>query len=497
LPTCPSVTAFDPRCHIDRLKRQEYCNEYEFTTEGRGDMKKYLFAIIISITFLCQIFLCSMKDVYADVPFMIGGDPIVDPADFRITKFAMGLSFPSSISQLSDGALMVATSQAHGGLFDTGGGTLRYLKDNNNDGIADVNSILYMGLPGTVTSVVQAGDLIFANSAENNADAISVLRSGTNPSDPLTLVGSVNFGYPSGPSGWLHTTFELAVRETPSLAGNYDIFFNVGSKEDNVNTTDTIPLTGLLTGTVNGDSIYKFTVDDSGSTPALSGLQQIATGVRNGAGIEIQPSTGDLYFEDNGINNPDAADELNRLTAAHIGSAIEDFGFAENYTEYISGNLIGDTGNFIQPLQVFQPIGASESKGPFKIAFAPKNFPTGLNNGIFMGFHGGQGENNAVVYVDFTHNKYDYFHFIESSIDGVGHLDEVFSTDNSLYIADLSRTGELFSGGVGQGVIYQLTPRITHKNPVHHKHLSTPEPATFFLFGSGLLGAFIRRHRRS
>ena len=107
-------------------------------------------------------------------------------------------------------------------------------------------------------------------------------------------------------------------------------------------------------------------------------MTQIATGLRNAAGIVVHPTTGDLYFEDNGIdgldngNEPTSADELNRIASADIGGAIEDFGYPFHYIEYRTGREVGSGG--IDPLFAFQPIpapGGSESEGPAEIAPAP------------------------------------------------------------------------------------------------------------------------------
>src|SRR5436305_411634 len=35
-------------------------------------------------------------------PFGVGGDPIVNPADFRITTFTQGLNYPHGMTTLSD-----------------------------------------------------------------------------------------------------------------------------------------------------------------------------------------------------------------------------------------------------------------------------------------------------------------------------------------------------------------------------------------------------------
>src|SRR5258708_39192390 len=125
-------------------------------------------------------------------------------------------------------------------------------------------------------------------------------------------------------------------------------------------------------------------------------LSRTASVVRHPAGCAYQPSTGDLYVEDNvidGLVDPDeplSADELNFIARTNLGGATEYFGFPSNYTEYRTGKLFGGSG--IQPLIAFQPLPnplpGHESEGPNDIVFAPPGFPDGLNVGIFLGFHG-------------------------------------------------------------------------------------------------------------
>ncbi len=424
--------------------------------------------------------------------------PNVDASRFRVTVFAEGLNFPKSMAQLSDGSLLVATSDPNpGGSYFNSTGTLRRLADSDADGHADsdAGTVLYSGLPGLVTSVRQAGDLILATSTQAGSERISFLRAGATPSDPLTLVGSVNFAFPSD---WEHTTYALAVRETPGQPGAHDVFFNVGSRANAVTSTDTVATSGLINATLNPDSIYKVTVQDGGGTPTLSNLTQVATGLRNAAGIAVQPGTGDLYFEDNGIdglvnaNEPLSADELNRIAAGDIGKSVADFGFADDYIQYRTNVRVGSGG--VQPLVAFQPIPdpltGSESEGPSEIAFTPTQFTElgGLNPGVFVGFHGkfNQGglanEENPLVYYDLTTGQ--YYHFIGNDEANIGHLDGLLATSDSLFIADLSSTGGLFSpGDAGNGVIYQIKV--------------VPEPTSLALLSLGLLGALAMRARRS
>jgi glucose/arabinose dehydrogenase len=364
-------------------------------------------------------------------------DPRVDSSRFRFTVFASGLNFPKSMQELSDGSLLVATSDPNpGGHYFDSTGTLRRLVDANKDGRADNSGVvLYTGLPGIVTSVRQAGNLIFATSSQSGAEQISVLRTGASPADPYTLVGSLNFKFPLDS---YHTTYALAVRSTPGRNGSHDVLFNVGSQFNDAASTDKIPVSGLLNASLNRDSIYIVTVTDrgAGQSPTFTNVTQVATGLRNAAGMAFHPKTGDLYLEDNGIdglvdgNEPHSADELNRIRAAAVGVTVHDFGFSHDYIRYRTGEHVGS--GAIQPLVAFQPIpnpaNGSESEGASEIAFSPEAFNTkgGLHPGVFVGFHGkfNEGgianEENPLVFFDETTGE--YFHFIGNDESNIGHL---------------------------------------------------------------------------
>jgi glucose/arabinose dehydrogenase len=400
-------------------------------------------------------------------------NPRIDPARFRVTTFATGLNFPKSMQQLADGSLLVATSDPNpGGHYFDSTGTLRRLVDANGDGQADDGgTVLFRGLPGILTSVRQAGNLVFVTSSQSGAEQISVLRVGATPADPFSLVGAIQVPFPLDS---YHTTYALAVRETPGEPGKHDVFFNVGSQFNDADSFDQISATGLITASLNRDSIYKVTVEDTGGTPNFSNLTQIATGLRNAAGIAIHPTTGDLYFQDNGIdglidgNEPLSADELNRIIASEIGGAIEDFGFADEYIEYRTGDHIGSGG--VQPIVTFQPIPdpftGSENEGASEIAFAPELFPDDLRSAIFVGFHGKFNEgglaNEENPLVLFDESTGEYYHLISNDEPNIGHLDGVLATADSLFVADISLTGGLFSpDDAGKGVIYQIQVRLS------------------------------------
>ena len=404
----------------------------------------------------------SAAGAHAD-PLTLGGDSRVDPEQFRITTFASGLDYPTSMLTLADGSLLVATSRpASSSFFNSTGELLRFV-DGDGDGVADgPATVLYSGLPGAVTSLRQAADLFLVVSAEPGGEQIALLRSGATPSDPMSFVGGISLGFPSD---WQHRTVALAVRDDPEMSSRYEVFFNVGSRANQVKTVDTVSASGLVTADLQADSIYRATVHDGPGGPEVTNLTQIAAGLRNAAGMAFHPISGDLFLQDNGIDGAGgeqvSADELNQIPVDELGGAIEDFGFAANYVEYRTSNVIGGSG--IQPLIAFQPVPdpltGSRSEGAFEITFAPPNFPAGLNDGLFVGFHGqfsAGGLNNTenpLVYVDLETGA--YFHFVGVDEAAVGHLDGLLATDDSLFVSDLTAAGSLSTGG-GAGVIYQI-----------------------------------------
>jgi glucose/arabinose dehydrogenase len=421
----------------------------------------------------------------------------VDPSSLRITTFAEGLNFPTGMIELSDGSLLVGTTNtpAAGGTFynSTNTGSLLRLVDANNDGVADGPgaNLAPVGLQGSITSVKQAGDLLFVNHVSNAGHRITVLREGATPSSPFSSVGVINLTY-SAP-GSLHKTYALETRETPGQPGNYDLFFNIGSELNAANTSSPISLSGLVIASgLLPESIYKMTVTDNGVSPSFSAPTQIASGLRNAAGLDIHPVTGDLWLQDNGIDGDTgdsfgniafSADELNVIPAGQIGGAVNDFGFGSNYVRYSDGATIGTSSH----VAAFLPmLGVGQSEGANEIAIAPAAFPTGLDNGVFVGFHGqfnsggANNDENSLLYYDFSTNVYT--HIVRAGELNVGHLDGLLSTLNSVFISDLAKTGALFGVpfGPGTGAIYQLAV--------------VPEPSTIGLaVSAGLAFAVLRR----
>ncbi len=410
---------------------------------------------------------------------------------FVVTAFATGLNFPKSMQALSDGSLLVATSRPNGvggSFFDSTGELIR-LVDLDGDGHADgAPQVVYSGLPGGLTAMRSLGDLTFVTSSEG----IHVLRAGASPGDAFTSLGQIGLSFPAG---WWHGSSGMAVREAAGQPGVTELYFNIGSQFNDTPSTDTVTASGLISGTLLGESIYRVTVDDRGATPSVSGLEQVATGLRNASGIAFHPTTGNLYFSENGMDDPilsvepKSPDELNVLASGQIGGAIEDYGFAHDFIRYRTGERVGS--GAIQPLAAFQPIPdpftGSESEGAVEIAFAPESFRPYLGDGVFVGFHGEfnlgglANEENPLVLVDLATGSYR--HFIGNDEPYIGHIAGLLATSDALYLADLTSSGNML-GSQSDGVIYRITAA------------AVPEPGTWVLLATGLVVLGIRRAAR-
>src|SRR5205814_2987297 len=203
-------------------------------------------------------------------PFTVQG-PGVHANDFRITTFATGLDFPLGMAKLSDGSLLVAVSQ--GANFFNSTGTLLRFVDTNQDGVADgAGFVVYTNLPGSQSALRVAGNLVLVT---GQTKPITVLRAGTSPGDPLTLVGRIIINYPGS---WYHPNSALGIRPTPGRTNSYDLLFQLGSDTNFAVTTRTATLTneGIpgATGTLPGDSFFMLTITDHGTNVTATNLTQ-------------------------------------------------------------------------------------------------------------------------------------------------------------------------------------------------------------------------------
>ena len=268
-----------------------------------------------------------------------------DRSRFTVTTFASGLAFPTSMTQLADGSLLVATSAggANSSLWSSGVGSLVRLVDGDGDGIADGDpQVLATGLPGLLTSVRRVGDTVVALSSPGGNQAITFLRTGSSSATPLTVSGALRFSFASG---FEHTTYTLAARVAPGGNGT-EIYFNVGAKANASSTSpvETVGLSGtgvsFTTSSLLADSVYRVTMTHENGTAVVSAPVRIAAGLRNAAGMVFDPS-GNLWLQDNGIDDPAnrsralSADEINVIAANDVGVTVPDFGFAATYTRAV------------------------------------------------------------------------------------------------------------------------------------------------------------------
>jgi glucose/arabinose dehydrogenase len=397
----------------------------------------------------------------AAVPLVVQPRPGVSAADFRSTVFATGLDFPYGMQALPDGSLLVAVCHPlpSGSYFASLGEMIR-LRDSDGDGRADgAPTILYSGLPGVVASVRRSSGLVFVTSAEDGRQRITVLREDV-PGAAYALAGAINLDFPPG---WEHGSYALAIQP---VNGGVELYFNVGSSGNDSQSADRVTASGLVNRQLEGGSIYRVVIRRDARRVKASAVTRIASGLRNAAGIAIEPVSGDLYFEDNGIDDPlrrsdqRSADELDTLARKDLGGRVESFGFPDNYVAYRTGTLVGGRGE--KPVCAFQPLGAraSESEGAVEIAFPPTAFPTALRSGVFIGFYGEYGKygvdngENPVVFCDRSTGS--YYHFISNDEPGVAHPMSLLSTRDSLFVADLAANAALDASGAGAGVIYQI-----------------------------------------
>lgn len=428
-----------------------------------------------------------------------------DEARFRITTFASGLAFPTSMAGLADGSLLVGTSSggtswASNYLFASPSGALVRLVDADHDGVADgPPQVMAAGLPGIVSSVRRVGGLVFATSAQGGAEAITILRTGSSADTPLSVAGRLSFSFPAGFS---HSTYALAARVGPG--GAVELYFNVGARGNDVSTPAnvTVGLTpGLGAAFASGpgsaalaaDAIHRVVITDSGSSISVSAPRQIASGLRNAAGMTFDPA-GNLYLQDNGLDGPGgaslSADELNMIPAADVGAVVPDFGFAATYVDYATGATVGPTAGITAPLAVFRPLAGEKSEGAVELAFAPASFPSEFAGGLFVPFSGkfNQGgvnnDENPFVFVDPATGG--TFHFIANQT--MGHPNGVLATADALYLSDLNFTGAFYGSVDGVpadqgGVIYRI--------------VAVPEPTAGLLLVLGfvalLIGPLLRR----
>lgn len=468
---------------------------------------------------------------FADVPFALRDNTGGALGGYVVTEFATGLRVPVGMHALNDGSIIYGSntgsnSGANAPMF-TGNFSINRLVDANNDGVADngVGDILYQAPAdyGGVTSIARAGDLLITLSSRmNNYDSrLTFLRIGGTDANPtLTYVNDVHLTFTSDtPVAQYHQSYGLAVRPV-GPSGNYEVYFNVGSTTDNATALGAnlayADGMGFTAAEMNRDSIYRLNLDNTGVSPALSNLDMVAFGVRNSAGMAFHPTTGELYFQDNGKdgtvnggNSALGADELNVISTARLnnlgGEGAGDYGFETDYIVYGGpatplGYNAGDRWNElgrdgIQPVAAFIAQDGRDVQGLNHIAFSPEDWVGVLADGVFTGVHGrfvsgglANTENPVLFYdlnaVDTLSVIDGFWQLIYGQTEGIGHLDGLLATSEYLYLADMTVTGDwTVTGGKTNGVIYRIS-----------EIAAIPEPAALTILALGV-PMLLRRRR--
>ncbi len=466
-------------------------------------------------------------------PLGPGFDATAYTNQLKVTTFASGLNYPAGMQQY-DGGILVGTTNGAFANTSTNSGHLLLLTDTTGSGVANqrVDLTPTTGLPGDITSLQFAGNLLFVTSNVLTSNpVISVLRPGATPTSPFVSLGSINLNFPTvNSTAWEHVSFGLTARPTPGQAGNYDVLFNLGSRTNQTSdetsdgsgvytqhvgaTTSGSNVSGFGSASLNPESIYMTTVSYNGTTAGLSSPVQVAHGLRNAVGMAFQPGTGNLYFADNGMDGSTAnghpndgygnaaysLDTLHTIANANIGTSFPKTNFAydfyentpQTYPQHGSPDAIAKFAPFGPFDSTNHNSSPNESEGPNGIAFSPPNFPSALQ-GIFIGFHGQYdvvgppnttthtgNEEDPVVFYNTTTGQ--YWDFIGTNEPDIGHLDGMLSTSNALFMSDLADANGALTGSnptLNAGAIYEITV--------------VPEPSTLVLTAIALAPLWMRR----
>ena len=414
----------------------------------------------------------------------------VDPSLFDLSTFSSGLAFAAGVQSLN-GSVLVETSPNYGYVPAQ---LLSFTSTGSGSGV-----VYTAGNPGLMTGSAQVGNYYAVGNDSSEIGpggdhSITLLQAGATPGSPMTVVATLHLNYPAP---WEHPSVGLAAEPTPGVPGSYNLVINVGAQGDNTATppTSQVTLTGtgfssIPTTSLSGDSLYMLTINETGAQPAVTAVQQVATGTRNVFGMTFD-SAGNLWFSDNGMDllppgssqptpppgEPPQADELNFLSAAQLASGTPpNYGFPDCYIQYAWGIIPGVPvgSGCVQPVLAFQPVtdasGIHQLIGATQLALAPSTFPTGFNDGIFIGFtgDGGPDNNGGMAYYDFATG--DYTQFIEST--DVDNIIGLYSTGDALFFTD-----------AGTGNVYELTA-------------ASPEPGSGLMVALGLIVAACRIGRR-
>ena len=384
--------------------------------------------------------------------------PFATNANLSLTETADQLAFPMGMTVLPDKSLLVATSPSDTGNFYDSAGALLRLTDSDGNGTFDEQSILAGDLPGSLVAVTRFDQIVITTSAEIGDEQIMFFRRGDHWRDPLTMLTTITLAF----NGAGHQSYGLAVRPDPADTSAFDLFFNIGAAGNDI-AGPSVQAGGAIDDLLTSASMYMVKVTDTGTDLSIGGAELIATGLRNGTTMAIQPGTGDLWIGENGIDGMDvptvsfSADEIDIVKAADIGTEVIDFGFPESYIDYATGNAVGEQSEFV----AFLPMDGSRSEGIAGVTFVPNSFPGPLAGGLLAGFHGQFDETgiandeNPLLWVNAKTGKREVI--VTNDSTDIGHLDSMTAGNGVIYIADFC-DASMIGATTGCGRIYTLAP---------------------------------------
>ena len=367
------------------------------------------------------------------------------PNGFVIRYYAQGLFRPRSLAEGDDGSVYVSTYPHVRGVE----GPLHVLRDTDGDGRADSFRQIRNGFRNPNGIAYRRGTLFVVD--EHQVFRIDDIEEQLEqPGDPIRVTATLIYD-------------RLPSRDETDEAtdvGHFWRYVEIGPDDKlyiSVGTRWSFLVGEHTANDLNDDAIYSTIVrmDTDGSN-----VEIFADGVRNSMGLAFHPTTGDLWFTDNGaswpFNDPRfydiPPDELNRASQPGLH-----FGFPYIHAK-IPDPLIGDDA----PDGIQFPVHGFEAHtAPLGLEFyVGSHFPERYRNGVFIAEHGTEpttpaqshqvdGDRVSFVVLDADGRSVDYEVFVGGMFNGSNAaysrrpVDLLSLSDGSLLISD-DRAGAIY-----------------------------------------------------